>query len=93
MQTERHPHLPRSQTHIALDHIVGVSGDVPCQAKIADLGHPSLSKQDIPGSEVSVDTLTQNTTVRYAHTHEVSTRNVLEAHRSETLERGKLLLD
>lgn len=46
------------QTYISFHHVVGVGGDVPGQAKITDLRQPSFSQEDISGSEVSVNTLT-----------------------------------
>ena len=37
----------RGLTHVASEHVVGVGGDVPGQAKVTDLGHPAAGQQNV----------------------------------------------
>lgn len=46
-----------SETYIAFDNIVAVRRDVPGKSKVTDLGHPAFGEQNVPGCQVSVDTL------------------------------------
>lgn len=52
-----------AQTHVALDDVVAVRVDVSGQAEVADLCHSSLSQEDVPGSQISVDALTDRRSV------------------------------
>lgn len=49
-------------TDISLDDVAVVVADVSGQTKVADLCHAVIGQKDIPGSHVSVDTLTDGRT-------------------------------
>ncbi len=50
------------KTHIATEHIAGISCDVSCQPKVTDLRHPAVSQQNVSGCKIPVDAL-------HAHRH------------------------
>ena len=47
----------KQRPHIASDHVVGITHNVPSQSKITDLHHFPVGHKDIPGCQVSVNTL------------------------------------
>lgn len=44
-------------THVSLAYVVGVFVDVPGKAEVTDFHHVIVRKQNVPGCQVSVDTL------------------------------------
>ncbi len=61
------------QTHIASEHIAGISGDISCQPKVTDLRHPAVSQQNVSGCKIPVDALHTHT---HTHTHTEANTNM-----------------
>lgn len=49
--------MSQSTTYASFGDIVVVMHDVSCQSKVANLHYLALREQDVPGSQISVDTL------------------------------------
>lgn len=56
------PHIQTCwTTYASFGDVVVVVHDVPRQSKVADLHYLALRQQDVPGGQISVDTLQEET--------------------------------